>query len=92
MVLAAGFAPALATLSNVVPLLLDYASNGNGASSRGCSGSISLQKKSTGCCMEAEWSQSPVLPWVWLAYDACLNAGSTAVVLNLEPPPGIAPS
>jgi hypothetical protein len=23
-------------------------------------------------------SQSPVLPWAWLAYDACLNAGSTA--------------
>jgi len=36
--------------------------------------------------MEAEWSQSPVLPWARLAYDACLNAGSTAVVLNLEPP------
>jgi hypothetical protein len=31
-------------------------------------------------------SQSPVLPWARLAYDACLNAGSTAVVLNLEPP------
>jgi len=42
--------------------------------------------------MEAEWSQSPVLPWARLAYDACLNAGSTAVVLNLEPPPGIAPN
>jgi len=42
--------------------------------------------------MEAEWSQSPVLPWVWLAYDACLNAGSTAVVPKMEPPPGIAPS
>ena len=42
--------------------------------------------------MEAEWSQSPVLPWARLAYDACLNAGSTAVVLNLEPPPGVAPS
>ena len=39
-----------------------------------------------------KWSQSPVLPWTRLAYDACLNAGSTAVVLNLEPPPGIAPS
>jgi hypothetical protein len=35
--------------------------------------------------MEAIWSQSPVLPWAGLAYDACLNAGSTAVVLNLEP-------
>ena len=23
-------------------------------------------------------SQTPVLPWAWLAYDACLNAGSTA--------------
>ena len=24
------------------------------------------------------WSQSPVLPWARLAYDACLSAGSTA--------------
>lgn len=37
-------------------------------------------------------SQSPVLPWAWLAYDARLNAGSTAVVPKLEPPPGIAPN
>jgi len=37
-------------------------------------------------------SQSPVLPWARLAYDACLNAGSTAVFLKLEPPPGIAPN
>ncbi len=28
--------------------------------------------------MEAKWSQSPVLPRARLAYDACLNAGSTA--------------
>jgi hypothetical protein len=39
-----------------------------------------------------KWSQSPVLLWARLAYDACLNAGSTAAVLNLEPPPGIAPN
>jgi len=39
-----------------------------------------------------KWSQSPVPPWARLAYDACLNAGSTAVVLNLEPPPGVAPN
>jgi len=32
------------------------------------------------------WSQSPVLPWAGLAYDACPNAGSTAIVLKLEPP------
>jgi hypothetical protein len=66
IVLAAGLAPALATFS--------------GASSRCCSGRISLQKKSAGCCMEAKWSQSPVLPRARLAYDACLNAGSTAVL------------
>ena len=29
-----------------------------------------------------EWSQSPVLPWAWLAYDACLSAGSTAMLAN----------
>jgi hypothetical protein len=27
----------------------------NGASSRGCSGGISLQKKSAACCMEAKY-------------------------------------
>jgi hypothetical protein len=27
-------------------------------------------------------SQSPVLPWARLAYDACLNAGSTACMEN----------
>jgi hypothetical protein len=42
--------------------------------------------------MEAKkLSQSPVPPRAWLAYDACLNAGSTAVDLKMEPPPGIAP-
>jgi len=39
-------------------------------------------------------SQSPVLPWARLAYDACLNAGSTAFLadnppIKLEPPPGM---
>jgi hypothetical protein len=32
--------------------------------------------------MEAKWSQSPVLPRARLAYDACLNAGSTAVLAH----------
>src|SRR5882672_10908256 len=27
------------------------------------------------------WSQSPVLPWAQRAYETCLSAGSTAVVL-----------
>src|ERR1044071_8111914 len=41
-----------------------------------------------------KWSQSPVLPWAQRAYETCLNAGSTAVVLayghnatKLEPHP-----
>ena len=29
-----------------------------------------------------KWSQSPVLPRARLAYDACLNAGSTAVLAH----------
>src|SRR5438477_551720 len=56
---------------------------------------ISLQKKSADCCMEAIWSQSPVLPWTERAYETCLSAGSTAVLADghrkTEPPPGIAP-
>ena len=46
-----------------------------------------------------KWSQPPVLPWAQRAYETCLSAGSTAVVLayghyatKLEPPPGVAPS
>jgi hypothetical protein len=41
--------------------------------------------------MEAKWLQSPVLPWTRLAYDACLNAGSTAVVPKLASLTGFAP-
>ena len=92
MVLAAGFAPALATLSTSCLCWLDYASNRNGASSRCCPGIIFLQKRSTGCCVEAKWSQSPVLPWAQRAYETCLSAGSTAMAAKLEPPLGIAPS
>ena len=66
---------------------LGYASKRNGASSRGCTGKVSLQKKSAGCCMEAEWSQSPVPPRTMRAYETRLSAGSTA-----EPSPGVAPS
>jgi len=32
-----------------------------------------------------KWSQSPVLLWARLAYDACLNAGSTAGARALPP-------
>src|SRR5881394_1837623 len=65
---------------DVVSLLLDYASDRNGASTRSCTGTISLQRKSTGCCKEAvngEWSQSPVLPRTRRAYETHLSAGST---------------
>lgn len=54
----------------------------DGASRRSCTDKISLQKKSAGCCREQGWSQSPVLPRARLAYDACLNAGSTAVLAH----------
>jgi hypothetical protein len=37
----------------------DLVGKRNGASSRCCPGIISLQKKSTGCCMEAKWSPHP---------------------------------
>ncbi len=45
--------------------------------------------------MEAKWSQSRVLPSAELAYDACLSAGSIAILvdghLKLEPSLGVAP-
>src|SRR5436190_11262383 len=62
---------------DVVSLLLDYASDRNGASTRSCTGTISLQRKSTGCCKVAvngEWSQSPVLPRTRRAYETHLSA------------------
>ena len=59
-----------------------------GASWRCCPGATFLQRKPAGCCQEAIWSQSPVLPWTQRAYETCLSAGSTAT----EPPPGVAPS
>jgi len=42
----------------------------------------SLYKKNPQAAAERQrWSQSPVLPRTRLAYDACLNAGSTAVTI-----------
>src|SRR6267378_1895000 len=54
----------------------------NGASSRCCPGRASLQKKFAGCRVEAIWSQSPVLPRTERAYETCLSAGSTAVLMR----------
>ena len=75
--LAAGFAPALATLStsclcvglreqnkwSLQPVMLrrDF-----------------FTKEIRRLLHGGKWSQSPVLPRARLAYDACLNAGSTA--------------
>jgi hypothetical protein len=79
-------APALATFSTsclcigLRELLAQY--HKNGASSRYCSGRISLQKKSAGCCVEAKWSQSRVLPSAELAYETGLSAGSIAVLAD----------
>ena len=88
MVLAAGLAPALSTFSTSC-LCVGLREQNDGASRRSCTGKVSLQKKSAGCCGEAfhngrhaNASQSPVLPRAWLAYDACLNAGSTAVLAH----------
>ena len=66
---------------DVVSLLLDYASEMDGASCRCCPGLTFLQRKPAGCRKEAEWSQSPVLPWTQRAYETCLSAGSTAIGL-----------
>ena len=58
MVLAAGLAPALATFSTSY-LCVGYASKMTGASRRSCTGKVSLQKKSTGCCREAKMVAVP---------------------------------
>ena len=60
MVLGAGFAPALSTLSTSCLFWLGYASERDGASCRCCPGANSLQKKSAGCCREAS-DRSPAL-------------------------------
>jgi len=44
---------------------LDYASKGNGSSSRCCPGLNSLQKKSAGCCMEAKMVAVPSAALGW---------------------------
>src|ERR1041385_2192714 len=86
LVLAAGLAPALTTLSTSCLCIglheLLAQCHKDGASRRCCPGRISLQRKSAGCCEEAKWSQSPVLPWTPRAYETCLSAGSTAVVAD----------
>jgi len=76
---------------DVMSLLLDYASKSSGASSRGAPAQF-LHKRNPSRWI-GTWrrkrpvrssstseggSQSPVLPWARLAYDACLNSGSTA--------------
>jgi hypothetical protein len=80
---------------DVVSLLLDCASEMDGASCRCRPGATFLQRKPAGCRKEAKWSQSPVLPWAQQAYETCLSAGSIAVwhTANMEmgPPPGVAP-
>jgi len=83
VVLAAGLAPALATLSTscLCVGLRELLAQGqhDGASRRCCPGQMALQKQSAGCCMEAKWSQSPVPPRTRRAYETHLSAGSTAV-------------
>ena len=64
---------------DVVSLLLDYASEMDGASCRCCPGLTFLQRKPAGCRKEAKWSQSPVLLWAQRAYETRLSAGSTAM-------------
>ena len=74
---------------DVVSLLLDYASEMDGASCRCCPGSTFLQRKLAGCRKEAKWSQSPVLPWAQRVYETCLSAGSTAEGNRTEPLAGL---
>ena len=69
---------------DVVSLLLDYASEMDGASCRCRPGLTFIQRKPAGCRKEAKWSQSPVLPWAQRAYETCLSAGSTAALPDEE--------
>src|ERR1022692_3615335 len=92
MVLAAGIAPALATLSTSCLCFWTTRAMEMEPPAGDAPAGFLYKRNPQAAAWRRKWSQSPVLPWARLAYDACLNAGSTAVVLNLEPPPGIAPN
>jgi hypothetical protein len=78
LVLAAGLAPALSTLSTSCLCVGLREQDENGASRRCCPGATFLQRKPAGCRKEAKWSQSRVLPSAELAYETGLSAGSIA--------------
>jgi hypothetical protein len=69
VVLAAGFAPALATF---------YASDDNWSLPPVLPRRDFLTKEAGGCRKEAKWSQSRVLPSAQLAYETGSSAGSIA--------------
>src|SRR6266571_3260862 len=106
MVLAAGFAPALATFSTSclcvglreqmewsLPPVLPRRDFFTKEIRRLLQGGVNGP---AGRSSKSEgWSQSPVLPWAQRAYETCLSAGSTAVLAHgrkTGAPPGVAPN
>ena len=108
LVLAAGFAPALATLSTSclfcwTTRALEMEPPAGAAPARFSykedpQAAAWRRNGLPSCSARREgWSQPPVLPWARRAYETCLSAGSTAILadghpIKMEPPPGIAPS
>jgi hypothetical protein len=82
LVLAAGFAPALATLSTSCLCWLDYASDEMGPPAGVAPARYPYKGYLQAAAGRQEWSQPPVLPWARRAYETCLSAGSTAVLAD----------
>ena len=94
MVLAAGFAPALATLST--SCLFCWTTRAKKLDPpAGVAPAVSLYKSDPqAAAWRKTWSQSRVLPSAKLAYETGLSAGSIAMLAHghkMDPPPGVAP-
>jgi hypothetical protein len=78
LVLAAGFAPALATLSTSCLCWLDYASDRLEPPAGAAPARFPYKGRLQAAAGRRKWSQPPVLPWARRAYETCLSTGSTA--------------
>jgi len=96
MVLAAEFAPALATLSTSCLCCWTTRAKEMEPPAGAAPARFLYKRNPQAAAWRRKWSQSPVLPWAERAYETRLSAGSTAFLaddhqIKMEPPPGIAP-